>query len=94
MAIELTVPDTITFADCDGGQFRSWAIDNDARFAQGPGQRDLVWAVDIDGAGVIDVVPPPPGGLIIDAATFPGTPASVMSEINAILDSIALGHWG
>jgi hypothetical protein len=99
VAIQLTVPDTITFADCDGGQFRSWALDNDARSAQGPGQRDLVWAVDIGGAGVTDdagviIVPTPPGGLIIDAATFPGTPASVMSEINAILDSIALGHWG
>ena len=99
MAIELTVPGDISFADCDGGEFRSWGPHSNARSAQGPGQRDLVWAVDIDGAGITNdqgvlIRPVPPGGLIIDAASFPGTPANVMSEINAILDSMALGHWG
>ena len=99
MAIELTVPGNVNFADCDGGEFRSWGPHNNARSAQGPGQRDLVWAVDIGGVGTTNdqgvlIVPPAEGGLIIDAATFPSTPAGVMSEINAILDSIAVGHWG
>jgi len=90
MAVELTVPDGIVFADCYRGQFRSWGPDEDARSHQGPGQRDLVWAVDLTGNGV------EAGGqrLIIDDASFPGTPAHVMSEIEAILGSIAVGHWG
>jgi hypothetical protein len=90
MAVELTVPDNIVFADCYRGQFRSWGPDQDARSHQGPGQRDLVWAVDLTGNGVET------GGqrLIIDAASFPGTPAEVMSEIEAILGSIVVGHWG
>jgi hypothetical protein len=99
MVVELTVPDNVDFAGCDRGQFRSWGPETMARSHQGPGQRDFVWAVDIMGAGVVDtegriLVDPPPGGLIIDAASFPGTPAEVMSEIDAILGSIAVGHWG
>ena len=90
MAVDLTVPDTVTLADCDEGQFRSWGPENKARFGQGPDQRDLVWAVDVSGNGVEY------GGqrLIIDAASFPGTSADVMTEIEAILESVAVGHWG
>jgi hypothetical protein len=96
--VELTVPD-VNFAGCDEGEFRSWGPNNNVRSHQGPGQRDLVWAVDIPGAGVDNgqhaiIEPPPVGGLIIDAASFPGTPADVMSEVEAILRSIAAGHWG
>ena len=36
----------------------------------------------------------PINGFIIDAASFPGTPADVMSEIDAILESIVVGQWG
>jgi hypothetical protein len=84
MSIQLIVPDHINFADCDRGQYRSWGPDNEARSHQGPGQRDLVWAVDLG----------PYDRLIIDAAWFPGTPAKVKSEIETILRSIAAGHWG
>jgi hypothetical protein len=84
ISIELTVPDDINFADCDKGQYRSWGPDNEARSHQGPGQRDLVWAVDLG----------PYDRLIIDAAWFPGTPGKVKAEIEAILRSIAAGHWG
>jgi hypothetical protein len=98
MAVELTVPDGLNLADCDRGQFRSWGPENNARSAQGPGQRDLVWAVDVDGSGVTNakgrIIATYPGGLIIDAASFPGTPADVISEIDAILGSIYAGHWG
>jgi hypothetical protein len=87
--VELTVPADIDFAECDGGQYRSWGPDDKARSHQGPGQRDLVWAVDtgdngVDGAGLF----------IIDAASFQGTPPDVMSEIDSILESIVAGHWG
>ena len=51
---------------------------------EGPGQRDIVWAVDLG----------PYDRLIIDAAWFPGTPAQVKSEIETILRSMAAGHWG
>lgn len=90
MAVELSVPDDVTIADCEGGQFRSWGPMSNARSHQGPGQRDLVWAVDLSGNGV----ELGKERLIIDAASFPGTPADVMSEIEAILGSVAVGHWG
>ena len=92
MAVEVTVPDNLNLAACDRGQFRSWGPDGEARIAQGPGQRDLVWAIDTGGGA--DFGAPAQQGLVIDAATFPGTPASVISEIVAILKSIVVGHWG
>lgn len=88
MVVQLTVPSNIVFANCTRGQFRSWGPDTDARSHQGPGQRDLVWAVDLDPQGNLDQ------RLVIDAASFPGTPAGVMSEIDAILASIGVGRWG
>jgi hypothetical protein len=90
-AVEVTVPDNLNLAACDRGQFRSWGPDGEARIAQSPGQRDFVWAINIGGA---DYAPQAQQGLVIDAATFPGTPASVISEIVAILKSIVVGHWG
>jgi hypothetical protein len=89
-SVELTVPNDINFAACDRGQFRSWGPDSVARAHQGPGQRDLVWAVDLTGNGVVSGH----GYVIIDAASFPGTPADVSSEIDAILGSIVFGHGG
>jgi len=91
--VGLTVPDDVDFAGCDGGQFRSWGPESKARSHQGPGQRDLVWGVNISGAGDTPGNPPR-GGLIIDAASFAGTPPDVSAEIDAILESIAAGHWG
>jgi len=93
-AIELTVPRAVNLANCNEGQYRSWGPENNARSHQGPGQRDLVWAVNIGGAGVEGVRAAPPGGLIIDAASFGSTPNQVISEIENILASIVVGHWG
>jgi Tol biopolymer transport system component len=89
-SVELTVPNDINFATCDAGQFRSWGPDSVARTHQGPGQRDLVWAIDLTRNGVVSGH----GYVIIDAASFPGTPTDVSSEIDAILGSIVAGHWG
>ncbi|MDP8904502.1 MAG: hypothetical protein M3N29_04185 [Chloroflexota bacterium] len=83
-AIELTVPTDLDVADCDLGQFRSWGPETQARYHQGPGQHDLVWAIDVL----------PSARLIVDAASFPDTPPEVLSEIESILDSIVTGHWG
>jgi hypothetical protein len=88
MSVVLHVPDNVDLTACDGGQYRSWGPDDKARSHQGPGQRDLVWAIDIGGTDTN------PGGLVIDAASFPGTPADALFEIDAILGSIAIGHWG
>lgn len=82
LAIELTVPDDLDLADCDGGQFRSWEPDPSVRAHHGPGQRDVVWVVDTGER------------LVIDASWMPATPADVVTEIEDILESIATGHWG
>jgi hypothetical protein len=93
MTVELTAPEDLNLGACDGRQYRRWGPEINAQFHVDPGQRDLVWVVEIDGAGTNNA-PPPPGGLIIDATSFQGTPADVMSEIEAILGSIIVGHWG
>lgn len=80
MAVELTVPRDLDFADCDNGEFRSWVQGGDsARFHQGPGQHDVVWIIDVDGTP-----------LVINAAFFDATPSAVRAEIQAILDSIQI----
>jgi hypothetical protein len=90
MAVELTTPADLDFRECDRGEFRSWGPEQDARVHQGPAQRDLVWVVGTADIGVNGDSP----RLIIDAASFPDTPPDVLLEIEAILDSIAVGHWG
>ena len=59
--------------------FQSWASADGAtaRYHQGPGQRDLVRLVDIDGQL-----------LIIDAATWPELPSAEHDEALALLDSM------
>jgi len=88
MAIELTVPDNLDLDFCERGVFRSWGLADQRFQASLPGQRDLVWAIDVNGVGVTD------GGLIVDAASFRGTPDRVRSEVEAILGSIVLCHCG
>jgi hypothetical protein len=82
-SIDLTVPtDTeLVGGPCYGGEFRSWGPDENARFHQGPGQRDTVWALDVDGAR-----------LIVDAASFPATPATEMTEQAVVVSSMVFGH--
>jgi hypothetical protein len=91
MAVQLKVPDSIDFATCDQGQFRSWGPENKARSQEGPGQGDLVWVVDVSGNGVDrsgDEI------LIVDAATFGRSDPNVGLETNVILAGIYVGHWG
>jgi Tol biopolymer transport system component len=91
MAVQLKVPDSIDFATCDQGQFRSWGPENKARSHEGPGQGDLVWVVDVTGNGVDrsgDEI------LIVDAATFGRSDPNVGLETNVILAGIYVGHWG
>jgi hypothetical protein len=87
--LELTVPADLQISTCDGGQFRSWGPDDVARIHEGPGQHDLVWAVELAGGALGEGQ-----RLVMDASSFPGTPADVMAEIETILRSIQTGHWG
>jgi hypothetical protein len=91
MVVRLTVPSNIDFSGCDHGQYRSWGPGRNTRSQQGPGQRDLVWAADLQNT----VGTEEPGQrLIIDAATFPDTPTPLVGQVDAILASVIAGHWG
>ena len=60
--MELTAPSRVHLADCNKGQFRTWLDPvGGARYLE-PGQRDLLWIVDVDGSR-----------LVIDAALGPET---------------------
>ncbi len=89
--VDLMVPADLDLASCDEGEYRSSSIGDVSRSHEGAGQRDRVSIIDIYGiAGGVSG----PGGIIIDAATFPNTSPTVMAEVDAILDGIHLGYWG
>jgi hypothetical protein len=85
-SMALHVPEDVAFADgdgdftdCDQGYFGSWGAEGNSepeRYHQGPGQIDELWILDVDG----DLV-------VIDAAHYPGTPAEVVDEKRAIVES-------
>jgi hypothetical protein len=79
--LTLTVPEDATFADCDGGEFRtlmevSSSGDEAPRFHEGPGQISEVWVVDVDGTLVF-----------FDAGYFADTPTEYVEEMRAIVES-------
>ena len=73
--VELSVPDDIDFADCDGGQFQSW----EGRFQQAPGQVDRIYILDVGGQR-----------LLVDAHFQPGTSEADLAEQQAVFESIQL----
>jgi hypothetical protein len=79
-AITLHVPDDADFTACDQGFFGSWAHTaaelTPARFHQGPGQIDEVWALDVEGLLVV-----------IDWSHYAGTPQADVDELRAIVES-------
>jgi hypothetical protein len=75
--IELSVPSDIRFADCDGGQFRTW----EGRYHQGPGQIDQIYILDVGGHR-----------LVIDTFFMPATSEGDRAERQAIVDSIQLSR--
>jgi hypothetical protein len=82
--LQLSVPDDLDLTTCDPYNgtpyFQSWASADGAtaRYHQGPGQRDLVRLVDVDGEL-----------LIVDAMTWPELPPSEHDELQALLDSMS-----
>jgi hypothetical protein len=85
-AITLHVPDDANFVACDQGYFAMFqedlAVGPDAisRYAQGPGQIDEVWILDVDGQMVV-----------IDWAYFAETPQADVDELRAIVESTTFG---
>jgi hypothetical protein len=77
--IELTVPARIDLADCHNGQFRTW-IDpaGGGRWLE-PGQRDLLWIVDVEGSR-----------LVIDAALGPETTQQDRADRIQMVESIRI----
>lgn len=73
--VEMSVPTDIDFADCDEGNFFSWA----GRFHQGPGQVDLVHILDVDGERVVLI-----------AHHMPGVSAAGLAEQQSVVESIDL----
>lgn len=67
------------FADCDNDVFAFYGIEGEsgeARNAQGAGQIDELWIVDVNGSIVI-----------LDAAYSPATPADLVEELRTLAES-------
>jgi hypothetical protein len=81
--LQLSVPDDLDLSTCDlfegEPSFQSWASADGqvARYHQGPGQRDLVRLVDVDGEL-----------LIIDVMTWPELPPNEHDHLEELLDSM------
>lgn len=76
--IILHVPDDADFGACDSGLFGTLGVrgDDPARFAQGPGQIEEVWIVDVDGRVVL-----------LDPMYFPAAGQNLVDELHTILES-------
>jgi hypothetical protein len=77
--MERTAPAGTNLADCFKGEYRTWvATDGGARWVV-PGELDLLWIVDVDGAP-----------LVIDAELGAGATAQVRAELIRIVESIRI----
>jgi hypothetical protein len=76
--ITLHVPEDAVFTDCERGKFVMYGTDGDpdGRYAQGPGQIEELWIMDVDGRLVI-----------INAMYRRDTPAPLVEEIRTIVES-------
>jgi hypothetical protein len=81
-SITLHVPADASPDECEEGEFVSFGTAEDplSRYQQGPGQIDALWIVDVDGAF-----------LYIDAMYRPDTPADLVEEMRAIVESLTFG---
>ena len=79
MYMEMTVPAGIDVADCDHGEFRTWADPSGCcRYLQA-GQRDLLWILDVEG-----------NRLVIDAALGPQTTEQDRADRIQMVESIRI----
>ena len=85
--ITLRVPDDarfqggedVRFTVCDDGRFATLGVagEHPGLWAQGPGEIDELWVVDVDGRIAL-----------LEAGYYPGTPPHVVDEMHAVLDSM------
>ncbi len=71
------------FTDCDDGHFALFGVagEDPARWSQGPGQIEEVWAVDVDGVVVVVI-----------GTYYADTPQNAVDEVRAILGSMTFGE--
>jgi hypothetical protein len=76
--ITLHVPDDASFSDCDERTFATLGVEDEdpALWAQGPGEIDEVWIVDVDGRIVV-----------MNGGYYADTPQHAVDELHAILGS-------
>jgi hypothetical protein len=82
-SVELSVPvdGDLVGAPCDNGEFRSWGPEENARYHQGPGQRDVVWVIDAEQR------------IVVDFAYYDATPQGTVDQARAIIDSMVFGQF-
>ena len=78
MKITLHVPDDARLEDCDGGVFSTLGVagEHPGLWAQGPGEIDEIWIVDVDGRIAL-----------LEAGYYADTPEHVVDELHGILNS-------
>lgn len=77
--ITLHVPDDLRFKNCDGGTFSTLGVAVDRQphlWAQGRGEIDEIWIVDVHGRIVL-----------LEGGYYPDTPKHVVDELHGILSS-------
>lgn len=76
--ITLHVPDDARFRDCDEGNFSTLGVagEDPALYAQGPGEIDEIWIVDVNGRIAL-----------LEGGYYPQTPRDAVDELHAILRS-------
>lgn len=76
--VETSVPAHIDFTTCQDGYFDSWIGTGDhGRFQQGPGQRDSLWILDVDGYR-----------LVIDGEHMPRATQAQINEITGMVKTL------
>lgn len=77
--LQILIPSTFDFIDCDGGQLVLWGTpQGTVRWALGPGEIDRIWVVDVHGALVV-----------VDAALPLLASKTQGTELQAVIDSVA-----
>jgi hypothetical protein len=76
--ITLRVPADVRLDDCDEGTFATFGVagEDPALYAQGPGEIDEIWVVNVDGRVVL-----------LEGGYYPRTRPGVVDELRAILGS-------
>lgn len=79
--VDVLIPTGLDLTQCDGGQLILWDAPNgDVRYALGPSEVNRIWVVDVDR-----------GPIVIDAGLSLTASGSQKAELQAIIDSIAIG---